>query len=241
MKLLLTCEHASCAVPRRYAQAVPGARWVASHRGWDRGALRIARHIERTLQAPLFVGSVTRLLIDLNRSLHHRGLFGPRSGLLSEVEKREVLDVFYLPFRERVQTRVAALLAHGPVLHVSVHTFTPVLSGVKRSADVGLLFDPSSDLERDVVADVLQGMKSALPGMALRRNYPYRGTADGHTTALRRHFGGRDYAGIELEFNQRLIGTAQERRVSHASCDALAVTLRRRDARAPPRRAGRGP
>ena len=79
---------------------------------------------------------------------------------------------------------------------------------------------------------ILAAMQRALPEMALRRNYPYRGTADGHTTGLRRRFGKSDYAGIEIEINQRLIGTAQERRVSLALCDALAVTLRRRDARA---------
>jgi hypothetical protein len=32
----------------------------------------------------------------------------------------------------------------------------------------------------------------------VRRNYPYKGIADGHVTALRRTFGPR-YSGIELE------------------------------------------
>ncbi len=39
----------------------------------------------------------------------------------------------------------------------------------------------------------------------MRRNYPYLGTADGHTTQARRIFPANAYLGIELELNQRLL------------------------------------
>jgi hypothetical protein len=37
----------------------------------------------------------------------------------------------------------------------------------------------------------------------VRRNYPYRGYADGLTTHLRRRYRGRAYIGIEIEVNQK--------------------------------------
>ena len=48
-------------------------------------------------------------------------------------------------------------------------------------------------------------MQRDLPEFALRRNSPYRGTADGLTTALRRRYPANRYIGIEVEMNQRLM------------------------------------
>jgi hypothetical protein len=43
----------------------------------------------------------------------------------------------------------------------------------------------------------------------VRRNYPYRGYADGLTTWLRKRYPDPAYAGIELEINQKYpLGTA---------------------------------
>jgi len=47
-----------------------------------------------------------------------------------------------------------------------------------------------------------------VPGLRVRRNYPYRGAADGLTTHLRRQLGPR-YLGVELEINQALLLGAQ--------------------------------
>jgi predicted N-formylglutamate amidohydrolase len=41
------------------------------------------------------------------------------------------------------------------------------------------------------------------PELTVHRNAPYRGVADGHTTALRRVCPAQRYIGIELEVNQR--------------------------------------
>ena len=39
--------------------------------------------------------------------------------------------------------------------------------------------------------------------LRVRRNYPYRGDADGLTTTLRRRFPWQRYLGIEIEVNQK--------------------------------------
>ena len=43
------------------------------------------------------------------------------------------------------------------------------------------------------------------PGIRIRYNYPYRGTADGMTSYLRKRFAARTYLGIVIELNQEHI------------------------------------
>lgn len=42
-------------------------------------------------------------------------------------------------------------------------------------------------------------------GLRIRRNYPYRGNADGFITALRRTYDACNYLGFEVEINQALL------------------------------------
>jgi hypothetical protein len=51
-------------------------------------------------------------------------------------------------------------------------------------------------------------LRISRPELRVRLNYPYRGTSDGLTTALRREHAAASYIGIEIEMNQRLIGSA---------------------------------
>ena len=69
-----------------------------------------------------------------------------------------------------------------------------------RDFDVGLLYDPAREAEVGLAAQWARAMRSG-GSVRVRRNRPYRGTADGLTTTLRRRFGPR-YLGIELELNQ---------------------------------------
>lgn len=124
----------------------------------------------------------------------------------------------------------AALIASGKratlVAHVGVHSFTPVLDGHVRNVDVGVLYDPTRVSER-AFAGLLIAELAARSAYRLRRNAPYRGIGDGHTTALRRDLGDA-YCGIELEINQRLLTTPAARRAMADLCaDALAAVLAR--------------
>jgi predicted N-formylglutamate amidohydrolase len=89
------------------------------------------------------------------------------------------------------------------VAHFSIHSFTPVLRGVVRTTDVGVLYDPRRAVEKRG-ALFLQGKLAArLPDLRIRRNYPYTGYSDGHTTALRKRFPESRYAGFEIEVSQK--------------------------------------
>src|SRR5262249_49438345 len=110
---------------------------------------------------------------------------------------------YYRPYRERVEQSIGeAISAHSPIVHVSVHSFTPVLRGQIRTADIGLLYDPQHRGEMQFCAAWRHHLLALRPALRGRRNSPSRGVSDGLTTYLRRRFGA-DYFGIELEVNQR--------------------------------------
>jgi predicted N-formylglutamate amidohydrolase len=97
------------------------------------------------------------------------------------------------------------LRRHERVVHVGVHTFTPTLNGRRRTADIGLLYDPDRPFEVEIADALALRLRAVAPRLRVRRNYPYRGAADGLTTTLRRRFPGSRYAGLEIEVNQGLL------------------------------------
>lgn len=206
-RIILTCEHGGNRVPPRYATCFAGAEdLLASHRGYDIGALSVARELADVLAAPFHPATVTRLLVELNRSVGHPRLFSERVRDLDEAEKALILARYYVPHRRRVEQAIAqAVRARLRVLHVAVHSFTPVLGGEVRNADVGLLYDPARPGEQAVCSWWKQILEELAPALRVRRNYPYRGNADGFTTYLRTCFPDRSYLGVELEMNQAML------------------------------------
>lgn len=230
-RLLLSCEHGRNRVPEPYRHLFRSRRARAalgSHQGYDLGALGLARALQRRFRVPLICGTVTRLLVELNRSMGHPKIFSEFSVKLSEQERETLLRQIYLSHRRRVETALRRSLGSGaPVLHLAVHSFTPRLKGVTRQADVGLLYDPQRPAERNFCARWVASLCQAAPELRVRRNYPYRGRNDGLTTALRRVFSPGQYLGIELEVNQRLLtGSRSDRiRLTRAVCGSLAALL----------------
>lgn len=202
--LLLTCEHGGNRVPPAFRALFAGHRTLlASHRGHDLGALSCARALAAMLRAPLIHAEVTRLLVDLNRSPQHPALFSEISRTLPPEARTDVLVHHYFPHRRRVEGWIAARIRAGrPVLHVAVHSFTPVLAGKVRNTELGLLYDPHRSWEARLCRHWRNALREAAPHLRVRRNYPYRGISDGFTRHLRTLFPARSYAGIELEINQ---------------------------------------
>lgn len=204
--LVLSCEHGGHEVPARYRSLFRGTdRVLTSHRGWDPGALDLARAIARATGAPLIATTTTRLLVECNRSIGHPRLFSEFTRRLDAREKVLVLALHYHPHRDAVRKAVgAALRGSRPVIHIGVHTFTPVFNGRRRTADIGVLHDPHRAFETGVACALAECLRAT--GMVVKRNYPYRGWSDGLTTTLRHAFPARRYAGIEMEVNQALVG-----------------------------------
>ncbi|SIT80677.1 N-formylglutamate amidohydrolase [Pontibacter indicus] len=204
LRLLLTCEHGGNQIPAAYAPLFQGQEEILkTHQGYDIGALEIY-HTLRSIADVGFFSETSRLLVELNRSLHHAKLFSAYTQLLPPTEKERLLKKHYKPYREQVEQMVSDFVSAGrSVLHVAVHTFTPVLNGEERQADIGLLYDPKRKNEQAYSKAWKTALNKADKDLLIRFNYPYLGIADGFPTYLRRKFKADEYIGIELEVNQK--------------------------------------
>lgn len=196
-------------MPKEYAPRFAGAADVlATHRGYDLGALEIARAFGRQLGVEPFTATTTRLVVDLNRSPGNRNVFSAYTRSLSAPQRAAALAAHYWPYRNAVEGAVAdAIRADESVLHVSAHSFTPELRGEVRNCDVGFLYDPRRRGEVRFIEAWHAALGAAAPELVLRRNYPYRGVSDALVTHLRRNYGSRGYVGMELEVNQKHVGS----------------------------------
>lgn len=203
MKLVLTCEHGGNLIPEHYKYLfVKGEKELNSHRGYDFGALDLFDEL-KDLSDYSRSNSISRLLIEINRSIGHPALFSEFTNTLSQPEKEQIISKFYYPYRNDIEHHIEKLLGRGEaVLHLSIHSFTPQLNGESRNADVGLLYDPSREFEKAFCKNLKRQLKLVNPDLRVRYNYPYLGTADGFTTYLRKKFQ-NNYSGIEIEVNQK--------------------------------------
>lgn len=230
--VIVSCEHGGNGVPAPYRHLfVRQGALLASHRGYDPGALVMAQELARAFDAPLFSATVSRLVVDLNRSAGHQGVFSKLTRDLPEADKKALLARYHTPHRAAVEAAIAAAVARQQrVVHVCAHSFTPVLAGVRRRADVGFLYDPARPHERALGRAWQAQLREMAPALRVRLNYPYRGTSDGLTTWLRRRFADSAYAGIELEMNQRHVraGGASWQALRRDLVAALAEILAKR-------------
>ena len=205
MKLVFTCEHGGNDIPEKYFDIFNhGFEDLNSHKGLDYGSLDLFNYCE-DLSDFSVKNSMSRLLIEFNRSLHHPKLFSKYSASLSEKAKQLILKDYYKPYRNEVSKNISEYIEKGEeVVHFSFHSFTPVLNGVIRNTDIGILYDPSRISEKNYSHLLKEFLKLEDPDLKIRYNYPYLGKADGFTTSLRKEFPTL-YSGIELEVNQKFI------------------------------------
>ncbi len=204
--IVLTCEHGGNKVPAAYRNLfLSHQRDLQSHRGWDPGTRELGIFWQRQLGCQLFIATVTRLLVDLNRSPSHRTVFSKVTRNLHPAIRKQLLVEYHTPHRQRVEQAVGDLVQSGYwVLHIGLHSFTPVLDGQVRNADIGLLYDPRRPSELDFCRRWRTHLNRLPWEPRVRLNYPYQGKSDGLTTNLRKRFSDSQYAGVELEINQKI-------------------------------------
>ena len=188
-------------MPARFRGAF-SRRFLETHRGYDPGALALARDLAAATGAPLFYSTVSRLLVELNRPLGHSQVFHLD---LSARVREALLRRYYLPYWRGVQSAIRKAVRRGRrVLHLSVHSFTPRLRGALRTTDVGLLLDPRRRAEVAFCRRWREALLEEDPRLRVRYNDPYTGTFPSLVDSLRRTFGERRYVGIQIEVNQRI-------------------------------------
>ena len=93
--LVLSCEHAGHRIPAPYRKLFRGKqRELRSHRGWDPGAIELARAMARETGAPLLANTVSRLVVETNRSVGPK-LFSEFTRTLTRDEKKKLVECMW--------------------------------------------------------------------------------------------------------------------------------------------------
>lgn len=221
--LLVTCEHGGNDIPPEFRDLfAPYSALLQTHQGYDIGALEVAKEIAVQSGARHFFSTNSRLFVDLNRSLHHWNLFSFITKALPLSKRNQILQEHYFPFREPVESSARELVDQGIVLHLSIHSFTPVLNGETRLGDIGFLYDPQRVMEKQFCEQWRCDLLLQNPSLRVRANYPYRGRADSFTTYLRKILPSNRYLGVELEINQKFcVGNTVDKTVEKSLLQSL--------------------
>lgn len=173
---VIVCDHASNRFPPEYGFLGLSPEAREAHIAWDPGALQIARHLSRVLDAPLVFGTVSRLILDCNRSPDAPDLIPtlsettpiPGNVGLPEAERLARIAAIHQPFHNAVEGIVGRRIAEKrPTALIAIHSFTRIYRGVVRPWEASLIFDRNKRL-----ADILiRGFRT--DGFSVGVNEPY--------------------------------------------------------------------
>jgi len=178
--ILLVCDHASCRFPRALGDMGldPFAR--RCHLALDIGAGKLTECLAKSLGVTAVVAQYSRLVVDCNRQLMDPGAFleygdgiiVPGNRNLTQAGKDARAEAIYWPYHNAVDEQIKRLSAVGPrPAFISIHSFAPVLNGLSRDVQMGVLWDQDSR-----ISDVfLEEFRAA--GFMTGDNEPYSGKA----------------------------------------------------------------
>lgn len=201
--LILTCEHASNAVPDELNGLGLDPAVLGLHIGYDIGAAFVARTLSEGLDAPLIEGEWSRLVIDLNRgeddpTLIMRiadGAIVPGNAAHDGAERARRIRTYHAPFHQAVAAQIGK--AADPVL-LSIHSFTPEFQGRKRPFELAVQWARDPRLPKPLMAALSDA------GFAVADNEPYLALPG---DSMDRHGNRNGLPHALLEIRQDLIGT----------------------------------
>jgi predicted N-formylglutamate amidohydrolase len=207
--LLLIADHAMRLLPTEYGTLGLSLEQFERHIAYDIGVDGLTRRIAAKLNCPAVIARFSRLLIDPNRGeddptlvrqLYDGAVISGNYPLTKE-ERLYRLEQFFRPFRSAVRDSIQIMQeasGHAPVV-ISMHSFTPTMSGRVRPWHVGVLWDldPRAALP-------LIDMLRVDPALYVGDNEPYDGALYGDT--LHELCSAKGIAHALVEVRQDLIG-----------------------------------
>jgi predicted N-formylglutamate amidohydrolase len=197
------CDHASNRIPEKYGSLGLSQIERVSHIAWDPGALSVSRALSQQLDAPLVQSTVSRLIIDCNRSLDAPDLIWTLSEA-TRIAANENLDPderdfriahFHRPYHASIETLLEARRHAGQeTILVCMHSFTPVYHGVPRPWPIGLIHG----LDQRYTQGLYEALKANDPDLNVGWNEPYAAHR-GVTLTLEKHGDGRGLEATMIE------------------------------------------
>ena len=209
--LLLLCDHATRFIPRALKSLGLDEAALTRHIAWDIGIAEVTRQLARRLDAPALLSHFSRLVVDPNRQLDNPtlmpeisdGTVVPGNRDLDAAAREARIETFFQPYHDAIDAQLDAMQAAGrvPAL-VSMHSFTPIMHGLQRPWEIGILWNRDPRLPRPLM-DRLRA-----EGFSVGDNEPYSG-ADGHGYTQHTHGDSRGLANVLIEVRQDLVDTQQ--------------------------------
>jgi predicted N-formylglutamate amidohydrolase len=206
--IVLICEHASDYIPPSLENLGLPSDELERHIAWDIGARGVTRALSEKLDAPAFLGTYSRLVIDLNRPLESPTSIPVRSestdipgNINIENGIREVrIEKIFTPFQKAISSYLDERATGSRETRiVAIHSFTPIFFGQARPWHVGVLFDKSRDYGESVISALGEEQ-----GLIVDANVPY--VIDRmEDYAVPIHGEDRGYDAILIEVRQDLI------------------------------------
>jgi predicted N-formylglutamate amidohydrolase len=225
--VLLVCDHASCRFPAALGDMGldPFAR--RCHLAVDIGAGPLTERLSESLGVTAVLAQYSRLVVDCNRQLldpsaflvFGDGIFIPGNSNLKQEQKTSRSDAIYWPYHGAISAQIERLRSIGPPpLFVSVHSFTPVLNGISREWQMGVLWDADEEVARVLIDD----LRTA--GYQVGDNEPYSGKAPQDFT-VDHHAEGIGLRHAAIEIRQDLIdgdrGVDEIAAILHSCIEAI--------------------
>jgi predicted N-formylglutamate amidohydrolase len=206
--LLLVCDHASDAMPRRLGTLGVAAQDLRRHIAYDIGAAALARRLAGWFASPLVLTGFSRLVIDCNRALDDEtsippvsdGLPIPGNRTLGPADRQARVDGLFRPYHRAIAARLDAAAARGGApCFLSIHTCTPVLDGFRRPWHVGVLWDRDDRMAAPLIANLARD-----GDLCIGDNQPYSGR-DEHSYTIPAHAEARGIPHVMIEVRQDLL------------------------------------
>ena len=223
---VLVCEHASNWIPDALNDLGLNEEARHSHIAWDIGADAVARLLSENLDSLLVSSRVSRLVYDCNRSLDAGDAIPARSEIyaipgnerLSDSQRTQRFHDYYLPFEDALSGCIES--TDGDKAIVSIHSFTPVYFGQRRTLEVGLIHDTDARL-----AEQMFELASEFSGLSVALNQPYS-MKDGITHTINLHGSKNRLANLMIEIRNDLIATESDQiRIARVLSDWLSASL----------------
>ena len=209
---LIICDHASNRIPREYKNLGLNEKILTTHIAYDIGVKEVAFHLAKYLKCPLVMSDFSRLLIDPNRGVDDPTLIMKISDgeiiegnkdisfLINCSEKKHRVDYYYNAYHNKISEIINRSLKKNifPAI-ISIHSFTPIYGGNRRSTELGILWDSDRRLPDIFFSYLNKNYKDIIVG----NNKPYSGRMKNDT--LYRHGTKQGLANILIEIRQDLI------------------------------------
>jgi len=214
---LLICDHASNYIPTEYNGLGLSEAILNTHIAYDIGAKKVALNISKFLKCPLVMTNFSRLLIDANRGVDDPTLImkisdnnvieGNKNISFQDNcdEKKKRIIFFYEAYHSKISDIINKAISKKvfPAI-VSIHSFTSLWKGKKRSTDLGILWDSDDRLPNIFFNYLNKNYKD----MNIGNNIPYSGRMKNDT--LYNHGTSKGLANILIEIRQDLILDSKE-------------------------------